>query len=243
MKRNKLLFKAGFYYYNLLAFITNGNRRFVDKKLIFGALLIGLSSYYGCKTKTTDNQSNTNTNNKTENNKDTSKKEEIKGIYLNTDKDTTIKKEINGIEINYTPTCYLISKESETKQPVQVEIFKKNEEVIDDSLSFILCYSPIMPEYHGGDEKLQKFLQDNLIYPQSCKDSNIQGTVYVGFTIEEDGNISDVKILRGVNRELDAEALRVIKLLPKWIPGEQRGKPIRMQFNMPIKFTLDTIKK
>lgn len=225
----------------MLAFITNGNKRFVDKKLIFGALLIGLNSHYGCKTKTTDNQPNTNINNNTENNNDTTKKEEIKGIYLNTDKDTTIKKEINGIEINYTPTCYLISKESETKQPVQVEILKKNEEVIDDSLSFILCYSPIMPEYRGGDEKLQKFLQDNLIYPQSCKDSNIQGTVYVGFIIEVDGSISDVNILRGVNRELDAEALRVINLLPKWIPGEQRGKPIRMQFNMPIKFTLDTV--
>lgn len=246
MKRNKLLSKTGFYYYNLLAFITNGNKRFVDKKLIFGALLIGLSSQYGCKTKTNENQSNANTNKNTENKKDTTKKEEINGIYLNNDKNTTIKKEIDGVEINCTPTCYLISKEPQKKPPPQIKILKVQEDEIKDSIiSNISCYliHEDAPEFPGGDEKRIQFFKNNLIYPQKAKDSNIRGTVYVFFVVEKDGKIDKIRIPRGLSKECDEEAVRVTKLMPKWKPGEQMGKPVSMQMTMPIKFTLDTLKK
>ena len=83
-----------------------------------------------------------------------------------------------------------------------------------------------------------KFLQDNIKYPIMAKESGIQGTVYVTFVVERSGAVTDVKILRGIGGGCDEEALRVVKNMPKWEPGKQRGKPVRVQFNMPIKFTL-----
>jgi len=71
-----------------------------------------------------------------------------------------------------------------------------------------------------------------------ARESGIQGTVYVTFVVERNGNVTDVKILRGIGGGCDEEALRVVQNMPKWEPGKQRGKPVRVQFNMPIKFTL-----
>jgi protein TonB len=71
-----------------------------------------------------------------------------------------------------------------------------------------------------------------------ARESSIQGTVYVTFVVERDGSVTDVRVLRGIGGGCDEEAIRVIKAMPKWNPGKQRGKPVRVQFNMPIKFTL-----
>lgn len=94
------------------------------------------------------------------------------------------------------------------------------------------------PAFPGGDLGRMKFLQDNIKYPIMAKESGIQGTVYVTFVVERNGSVTDVKILRGIGGGCDEEALRVVKNMPKWEPGKQRGKPVRVQFNMPIKFTL-----
>ena len=71
-----------------------------------------------------------------------------------------------------------------------------------------------------------------------ARESGIQGVVYVTFVVEPDGSISNVRVIRGIGGGCDEEAIRVVKMMPKWIPGNQRGKPVRVQFNMPIKFTL-----
>lgn len=71
----------------------------------------------------------------------------------------------------------------------------------------------------------------------------MEGTVYVNFTIEKDGNISNPRILRGIGSGCDEETLRVIKLMPKWIPGEENGQTVRVQYNLPVKFKLDDEKK
>jgi periplasmic protein TonB len=94
------------------------------------------------------------------------------------------------------------------------------------------------PNFPGGDEARMKFLVDNIKYPQMARESSIQGTVYVTFVVERGGNVTDVKVLRGIGGGCDEEAIRVIQSMPKWNPGKQRGKPVRVQFNMPIKFTL-----
>jgi protein TonB len=94
------------------------------------------------------------------------------------------------------------------------------------------------PSFPGGDEARIKFLQGNITYPTMARESGIQGTVYVTFVVEKGGNVSDVKILRGIGGGCDEEAIRVIRAMPKWNPGKQRGKSVRVQFNMPIKFTL-----
>lgn len=96
-----------------------------------------------------------------------------------------------------------------------------------------------MPSFPGGDEPRVKFLRDNIMYPQMAKENNIQGTVYITFVVDSKGHVTDVKILRGIGGGCDEEAIRVVKLMPPWNPGKQNGKSVRVQFNMPIRFTLN----
>ena len=95
------------------------------------------------------------------------------------------------------------------------------------------------PEPIGGYEAMYAYLKSNLKYPERPRTNNIQGQIFVEFVVEKDGTISHVKILAGVDPELDQEAMRVVKLMPKWKPGEQLGKPVRCLFNIPIKFTIN----
>lgn len=96
-----------------------------------------------------------------------------------------------------------------------------------------------MPTFPGGDEALGKFLGENIHYPDSAIAKHIQGNVFVQFVVNKDGAVGDVKILRGIGGGCDEEALRVIKLMPRWNPGKQRGEPVAVQFNLPIRFALD----
>jgi len=96
-----------------------------------------------------------------------------------------------------------------------------------------------MPEYPGGDEARIKFLAENLVYPQEAKEKKIEGRVFIGFVVEIDGSLTNFSVVRSIHPLLDKEALRVVKLMPKWIPGEQRGKPVRVQFQIPVTFTLN----
>ncbi len=97
----------------------------------------------------------------------------------------------------------------------------------------------VMPKYPGGRDAMYKFLAENIKYPQKAKEEGISGKVYVQFIVEKDGQPTNFKILRGVEESLDNEALRVLKIMPKWEPGKQRDKPVRVQYNLPIKFSLD----
>lgn len=96
-----------------------------------------------------------------------------------------------------------------------------------------------MPEYPGGDEARIKFITGNIKYPQEAKEKGIMGTVFVSFVVEKDGRVTEVKVLRGIGGGCDEEALRVVKMMPKWKPGTQSGKAVRVQFNLPVKFLLN----
>ena len=103
------------------------------------------------------------------------------------------------------------------------------------------CRLPITithPQFPGGDDARLRYLQDNMRYPAKARVSGIQGTVFITFVVERDGSITDVRILRGIGGGCDEEAIRVVKNMPKWIPGQIRGNAIRVQFNMPLRFTL-----
>jgi protein TonB len=95
-----------------------------------------------------------------------------------------------------------------------------------------------MPEYIGGMEAMYAFLKNELQYPEVARNNNIQGTVLLEFVVERDGSVSNVKPLVSLYPECDAEAIRVVKKMPKWKPGKQMGKPVRCYFNLPIRFTL-----
>lgn len=116
-----------------------------------------------------------------------------------------------------------------------IPIDSDEEEVHEEEIFLIVEKQPSFP---GGEVARLKYLRDNVKYPQMAKESGIQGTVYLTFVIEQDGAVSNVKILRGIGGGCDEEAIRVIKNMPKWSPGEQRGRAVRVQFNMQVKFTL-----
>ncbi len=125
----------------------------------------------------------------------------------------------------------LITKTPQEKQKVK-EQKGKNEEV------FTVVEN--QPEFIGGQTAMIEFLTKNIVYPKAEREKGIQGTVYVTFIVETDGNLSNVKVIRGVNKALDNEAVRVVKLMEKkWKAGTFKGKPVRVQFNLPIKYALE----
>lgn len=110
-----------------------------------------------------------------------------------------------------------------------------DEEVVEAEI-FTVVES--MPSFPGGMGELMKFLGKNINYPTLAKESGIQGRVFINFVVEPNGSISNVKVLRGIGGGCDEEAVRVVKSMPKWSPGKQRGKPVRVSYNLPVKFTL-----
>ncbi len=125
-----------------------------------------------------------------------------------------------------------IDKNAEIKKPI---IQPKIEEE-DDQVIFVAVEKN--PEFPGGIEQLYKFLGKEMIYPAAQKEMGIQGRVICQFVVNTDGSIVDAVVVRGVDPALDAEALRVIKLMPKWIPGEQSKKKVRVKYTLPVVFKI-----
>jgi protein TonB len=118
--------------------------------------------------------------------------------------------------------------------PVPTDIEEEEEEEV--SQVFVIVES--MPQFPGGDSARMQYLNENIKYPVMAREAGIQGTVYVTFVVEKDGSITDVRVLRGIGGGCDEEAVRVVQGMPRWIPGRQRNVPVRVQFNMPIRFVL-----
>lgn len=111
----------------------------------------------------------------------------------------------------------------------------------DEFIGFIQF--PEEPEFPGGIDSLCKFLNSNLKYPEDAKKDSIQGRVICRFTIDTDGSVTDIRVLRSVHPSLDAEAVRVISAMPKWVPAEIDGKKIKRKFTFPVVFKMDTDKQ
>jgi protein TonB len=136
----------------------------------------------------------------------------------------------------------IVEDEVEIEKELEIEETETDEDEIveieeDDEEFFMVVEN--MPEFPGGDLALMKFIQKNVKYPAIAKEYNITGKVYVSFIVDKLGKVTNVKIVRGVDKNLDAEALRVVSLLPKYKPGKQRGKSVRVMFTIPINFTLN----
>ncbi|MBQ6083063.1 MAG: M56 family metallopeptidase [Bacteroidales bacterium] len=104
--------------------------------------------------------------------------------------------------------------------------------------SDVVMFADVMPEYPGGTNAMFDFIRKNVKYPESAKEKGIEGRVYVNFVIDKDGSISDIKVLRGLCKEIDEEAVRVVKAMPKWNPGMQDGEPVRVQYTLPFYFKI-----
>ncbi len=131
------------------------------------------------------------------------------------------------------------SKAKETvKASKTPQISEVKEDADDQKKEEVFTIVEEMPSFPGGQDSLNRFLVKNLRYPATAKESSIQGTVYVTFTVDRKGKIENPRVIRGIGGGCDEEVLRVIRLMPKWIPGKQAGKTVRVAFTLPVKFEL-----
>ncbi|ALO16283.1 hypothetical protein L21SP5_02660 [Salinivirga cyanobacteriivorans] len=112
------------------------------------------------------------------------------------------------------------------------------EEEVEEEEPEIFMVVEQMPEFPGGQAELFKYISQNIQYPAIAKENGIQGKVFIQFVVGKDGSITNVTVLRGVDPSLDKEAVRVVKNMPKWKPGKQRGKPVYVRYQVPINFKL-----
>ena len=111
-----------------------------------------------------------------------------------------------------------------------------SDNAMDEELNCVFVVVESMPQFPGGESALHAFLSQNLKYPEKAMKEKISGRVILQFTVDKNGDISDIVVVRGVSPELDAEAIRVIKSMPRWIPGKQRGKTVAVKYTLPINF-------
>lgn len=132
------------------------------------------------------------------------------------------------------------SQTEDAKEEVVAPVSPEAKEAPADSTAKeeVFMVAEQMPEFPGGMKEMLKFLQDNVKYPESAMKKNVQGRVIVQFVVEKDGTPTEFKVLRSVDPDLDAEALRVMKAMPKWKPGMQKGQVVRVKFTVPVSFKL-----
>lgn len=145
----------------------------------------------------------------------------------------------------------IVDDEVEIEDELQIEDTEVTEDMIIDVAPVVQTKEEVeeedtqvffiveeMPEFPGGEAALRQFIAQSVKYPVIAQENGIQGRVYVTFVVDADGGISDPRVARGVDPSLDKEALRVVSMLPKWKPGKQRGKPVRVSYTVPINFQL-----
>ena len=133
------------------------------------------------------------------------------------------REETNVIIIDQEADIDIVIEVEEEPEPVVEQIF----DVVEEN-----------PEFIGGMAKLYEYLGKNIQYPEMAKENGIQGKVFVQFVVWKDGTIKDVRVVKGVHKTLDSEAQRVVKSMPKWTPGRQRGTAVNARFTLPIKFRI-----
>ena len=137
------------------------------------------------------------------------------------------------VEVEDTEINAEVEQNDVIEEYVSVEV---EEEVVEEQEIFQIVEE--MPQFPEGEAKLMEHIAKNIKYPQEARERGIQGRVFVGFVVEPDGSVSNVKVLRGIGGGCDEEAVRVIKSLPKWKPGKQRGKEVRVSYQIPVVFKL-----
>ena len=145
---------------------------------------------------------------------------------------------LNVVEDNVEVASVEINTEDDKNKVVAISapVTSAPIEVEEDNVVFQVVEK--MPSFPGGDAALFKFLNENVKYPVIAQENGVQGRVICQFVVNRDGSIVDVEVVRSVDASLDKEAIRVIKSMPKWSPGQQRGKPVRVKYTLPVNFKL-----
>ena len=141
-----------------------------------------------------------------------------------------------AVNVKYTiPVMFRLSNEA-SESPESKSASAPREAKVDENGIHMVCEE--MPEFPGGMRECMNFLGKNVKYPATAQEKGIQGRVIVQFVVNRDGSIVEPKVVRGVDPELDAEALRVISIMPKWKPGKQKGEAVRVKYTIPVMFRL-----
>jgi protein TonB len=150
-----------------------------------------------------------------------------------------------------TTVIEVVDDDLDIDDDIDIDIEADEEDVIDDAPIIeedegeveeeeIFKFVEQQPTFTGGEEAMYDYLRKNITYPDMARELGLQGKVFVQFVVEKDGRITNVKVVRGVSEDCDAEAARVVKKMPKWQPGKQRGKAVRTQFTLPVNFVLQS---
>lgn len=126
--------------------------------------------------------------------------------------------------------------EADANTEIQAVVEVQQEEEIEEVVNFYVIEEK--PEFPGGEAAMFQWISKNVKYPEIAKENGVQGKVFVQFVINKEGKVTDVQVIRGVDPSLDKEAVRVIQSMPAWKPGKQRGKPVKVSFQLPINFKL-----
>ena len=143
----------------------------------------------------------------------------------------TKNKKVNGLKWRFLATLSVLA----LLLMVNTNAMAQNKKAANDK---VLEKAEVMPEFPGGEQAMMKFVSENVQYPEEAKEKEISGHVLVGFIVEKDGSVNEVKIVRGIGGGCDEEAVRVVKAMPKWKPGKEKGKPVRVSYMMPFTFKL-----
>ena len=146
-------------------------------------------------------------------------------------------------QVNVPPpvTENIIEKENTEEEPITVVEVPPVVEVAEETVIVeeeIIEFPDVEAEFIGGAQAMMKYIQQNIQYPPTSIEMNEQGKVYLSFVVEPDGTISNVAIERGVSKDIDNEAKRIVRSMPKWLPGEGKGKKVRTRCRLPINFQL-----
>ncbi len=128
------------------------------------------------------------------------------------------------------------STEADANTQISAPVEVQQEEEIEEVINFYVIEEK--PEFPGGEAAMFQWIAKNIKYPEIAKENGVQGKVFVQFVIGKDGKVTDVQVVRGVDPSLDKEAVRVIQSMPTWKPGKQRGKAVKVSFQIPINFKL-----
>lgn len=131
----------------------------------------------------------------------------------------------------------LFDSEFDEEAEVEFQEVEVEEEVVEETEEVFLIVEQ-MPEFPGGDEALRKYLATSVKYPVIAQENGIQGRVFVAFVVDKNGNVTNVRVARPFDPNLDKEAVRVVQSMPKWTPGKQRGKAVKVSYTVPINFVL-----
>ena len=143
----------------------------------------------------------------------------------------TKNKKVNGLKWRFLATLSVLA----LLLMVNTNAMAQNKKAANDK---VLEKAEVMPEFPGGEQAMMDYVSKNVVYPNEAQEKGISGRVLVSFVIEKDGSISEAKVVKGIGGGCDEEAVRVVKAMPKWKPGKDKGKPVRVSYMMPFTFKL-----